>query len=92
MPVQLFSHNMQAYEAAKAMLDRASKAVVIHPTSTGNSFISFKWIEEHPEKRFVWLSPSDYIFSVQKDSPLRFGLPRGLDHIRDLFAPRVDDG
>lgn len=71
MPVQLFSHNMQAYEAAKAMLDKTSKAAVIHPTGTGKSFVSFKWIEENPGKRFVWLSPSDYIFGVQKQSIFR---------------------
>lgn len=71
MPVQLFSHNMQAYEAAKAMLNRTSKAAVIHPTGTGKSFISFKWIEEHPCEFFVWLAPSDYIFSVQRENILR---------------------
>lgn len=71
MPVQLFSHNMQAYKAAKAMLDKTSKAAVIHPTGTGKSFIAFKWIEEHAEHRFIWLSPSDYIVKTQIENVKR---------------------
>lgn len=39
--VQLFSHNMQAYKAAKEMLDKTYKAAVIHPTGTSKSYISF---------------------------------------------------
>jgi hypothetical protein len=30
---------------------------VILPTGTGKSFIAFKWVEDNPDGRFVWLSP-----------------------------------
>lgn len=65
MSVHLFSHNRQAYDAVTVMLEKASKAAVIHPTGTGKSFIAFKWIEEHAQERFVWLSPSEYIYHTQ---------------------------
>lgn len=65
MSVQLFAHNRQAYDAVTAMLRKVAKAAVIHPTGTGKSFIAFKWIEEHADARFVWLSPSEYIYHTQ---------------------------
>ncbi len=53
------------------MLHKASKAAVIHPTGTGKSFIAFKWIEEHAGERFVWLSPSEYIYHTQIENVTR---------------------
>lgn len=63
--IQLFSHNMQAYNAVCHMLDAKGKAAVVHPTGTGKSFIAFKWIEEHPQAHVVWLSPNEYIIGTQ---------------------------
>lgn len=65
MAIELFSHNQVAYEAAVKMLSESRKAVIIHPTGTGKSFIGFKLCEEHPEKQICWLSPSEYIFQTQ---------------------------
>ena len=39
MAVELFKHNLDAYNAAKAMLDETGKAFIVHPTGTGKSFI-----------------------------------------------------
>lgn len=71
MAVQLFAHNRQAYDAAADMLNRTSKAAVIHPTGTGKSFVAFKWVEEHADERFVWLSPSEYIYNTQIENVTR---------------------
>ena len=71
MSVQLFAHNRQAYDAVTAMLGRTSKAAVIHPTGTGKSYIAFKWIEEHAGERFVWISPSEYIYHTQIENVTR---------------------
>lgn len=68
MPVQLFEHNQRAYAAVEAMLASSGKAAVIHPTGTGKSYIAFRLIEAHPERKFLWLSPSDYIFKTQVES------------------------
>ncbi|WP_102411416.1 Helicase associated domain protein [Beduinella massiliensis] len=68
MAIQLFSHNMQAYNAVCQMLDSRGKAAVVHPTGTGKSFIAFKWIEEHPQARVVWLSSSEYIYKTQLEN------------------------
>lgn len=68
MPVQLFEHNQRAYAAVEAMLSSTHKAAVIHPTGTGKSYIAFRLIETHPECKFLWLSPSEYIFKTQTES------------------------
>ena len=59
--VELFKHNLDAYNAAKAMLAETGKAFIVHPTGTGKSFIRFKLAEDNPEKRVLWLTPSEYI-------------------------------
>lgn len=47
------------------MLQETGKAAIIHPTGTGKSFIAFKLCEDNPNKRVLWLSPSEYIFKTQ---------------------------
>ena len=64
--MELYAHNQTAYEAVMPMLETRRRAAVIHPTGTGKSFIAFQLIEDHPDARFLWLSPNDYIFENQR--------------------------
>ena len=68
MALDLFKHNLDAYNRAVAMLAETGKAAVIHPTGTGKSFIGFKLCEDNPDKTICWLSPSDYIFKTQLEN------------------------
>lgn len=68
MSMQLFEHNQTAYNAVVVMLAETGKAAVIHPTGTGKSFIGFKLCEDNPDKKILWLSPSDYIFKTQLEN------------------------
>lgn len=68
MSIQLFKHNMDAYESALSMLAETGKAAIIHPTGTGKSFIGFKLCEDYPDKTVCWLSPSEYIFKTQLEN------------------------
>ncbi len=68
MPINLFSHNEQAYQSAVTMLNGTGKAAIIHPTGTGKSFIGFKLCEEHVGERVCWLSPSEYIYKTQLEN------------------------
>jgi len=65
MAMELFDHNREAYENAVAMLAETGKAAVVHPTGTGKSFIGFKLCEDNPDKKVLWLAPSEYIFNTQ---------------------------
>ena len=69
--MELYEHNRTAYEAVKPMLETRRRAAVIHPTGTGKSFLAFQLIEDHPNARFLWLSPNDYIFENQRRSANR---------------------
>ena len=69
--IELFEHNKTAYEAALELLKDTNRACVIHPTGTGKSFIAFKWIEDNPDGRFVWLSSSENIYDTQLENVKR---------------------
>lgn len=69
--LDLFEHNRIAYRSALELMVRTGKAAVIHPTGTGKSIIAFKLIEDHPEKRVCWLSPSKYIVQTQRENVRR---------------------
>ena len=66
--LKLYEHNRVAYEKAKTYLERYGKACVIHPTGTGKSYIGFALVEDNPYKKFLWLSPSSYIYKTQIES------------------------
>lgn len=68
MAVKLYEHNQKAYQSTVELLERTGKAAIVHPTGTGKSFIAFKFVEQNPDKRFLWLSPSEYIFKTQCES------------------------
>lgn len=89
MGVQLFAHNRQAYDAMTAMLTAVGKAAVIHPTGTGKSFIAFKWVEAHPDARFVWLSPSEYIFKTQIENVTRSDAGYPIGQIKYITYARL---
>ncbi|MGM9937880.1 MAG: Helicase associated domain protein [Candidatus Ornithomonoglobus sp.] len=73
MGIELFKHNLDAYNAAKAMLARYGKAAIIHPTGTGKSFIGFKMAEDNADKNILWLTPSEYIVKTQLENLKREG-------------------
>lgn len=63
--IGLYDHNQEAYDKLCILLRKHRKACIIHPTGTGKSFIAFKYIEEHPNDKVLWLAPSKQIFAVQ---------------------------
>jgi len=68
MAVQLLEHNKKAYQSAVEMLQKYGSAAIVHPTGTGKSFIAFRYVEQHPDERVLWLSPSEYIFKTQMEN------------------------
>ena len=89
MAVQLLSHNEKACKAAAAMLAGAGKAAIVHPTGTGKSNIAFKQIEDHPDRRFLWLSPSEYIFKTQCESIRRTAPDFRMDGVAFMTYARL---
>jgi len=89
MPLKLYPHQEQAYEAMVRMLEEKGRAAVIHPTGTGKSYIAFKLIEEHPKATFLWLAPSEYIFRAQLESLQRSNPELKLARVRFATYSRL---
>lgn len=66
--ISLYEHNRNAYEKVKQQLAEYGKTCVIHPTGTGKSYIGFALIDNNPDKRFLWISPSKYIYRLQVEN------------------------
>lgn len=66
MSVKLKPHNDKAYTKVKEMFEKGNEAAVIHPTGTGKSYIALKLIEDNPEKKIIYLSPSAAIMHQLK--------------------------
>ena len=79
--LELFAHNRAAYDAAAKLLASVGKAAVIHPTGTGKSFIAFQLAADHPGENILWLSPSEYIFTTQRESLRRQAPEVSLDNV-----------
>ena len=89
--MRLYTHNQIAYEAAVTMLESHRRAAVIHPTGTGKSFLAFQLIEDHPEARFLWLSPNDYIFeNQQRNAERQFPNVEFMTYTKLLRLPEDD--
>ena len=41
MGIELYRHNLEAYNSAVLMLEETGEACIVHPTGTGKSSISF---------------------------------------------------
>lgn len=68
MGIELYKHNLDAYNSVVEAFKNSNRTAVVHPTGSGKSFIGFKLCEDNPEKRICWLSPSEYIFNMQLES------------------------
>lgn len=68
MSINLKPHNQEAYEKVKDALTEGNRTAVIHPTGTGKSYIAIKLAEENPERRFLYLAPSNSILYQLKDN------------------------
>ena len=89
--MRLYTHNQIAYEAAVTMLESHRRAAVIHPTGTGKSFLAFQLIEDHPDARFLWLSPNDYIFeNQQRNAESQFPNVEFMTYTKLLRLPEDD--
>ena len=80
MGIELYEHNRIAYESALSMLAETGRAAIVHPTGTGKSFIGFKLCEDNPDKKVLWLAPSEYIFKTQLENLKAAGaeIPRNI--------------
>ena len=61
MNVDLYKHNKTAYESVLEHLEHSNRTCVIHPTGSGKSFISLKWLYDNRDKKSLFLCPTKAI-------------------------------
>lgn len=87
MSIELFERNKGAYRSAVQMLTERGRAAVIHPTGTGKSFIAFRLCADNPDKRIVWLSPSEYIYKTRLENIRKARYRPALTAAISAFSP-----
>lgn len=61
MSFELKPHNEQAYNNTTEMYKKSNLVAIIHATGTGKTYIGGKLIEDNPDKKFLYLSPTNII-------------------------------
>ena len=61
MDIKLYDHNKEAYEKVRKHFENSNKTCVIHPTGTGKSFISLKFLFDNKDKKCLFMAPTDAI-------------------------------
>lgn len=64
--VALFLHHEKACGAARSLVEKSSRAAVIHPTGSGKSFPVFRLAANHPGARMLWRTPGDFRYQTQR--------------------------
>lgn len=70
--LKLLEHQKEAYELVEKLFDENGKAAVIFPTGCGKSFVTLKYILEHPDDRILFLSPRNAIKDQMYEYIIRF--------------------
>ncbi|MCD8347039.1 MAG: Helicase associated domain protein [Lachnospiraceae bacterium] len=93
MKIELYAHNQSAYDAAVERMRQTGKAAVVHPTGTGKSFVAFRLCADHPDRRILWLSPSEYIFKTQLENLKKVTgeVPQNITFCTYAKLMRMDD-
>ena len=71
MSVELLPHNQFAYENVKEEFKSVNKCCVVHPTSTGKTYIALKLVEDNLEKKVLFLAPGNAILHQIKEDAIK---------------------
>ncbi|MBP3597304.1 MAG: DEAD/DEAH box helicase family protein [Clostridia bacterium] len=71
--VVLFEHNEIAYDKLCDSLEKSKVSTINHATGTGKSFIALKYLYEHRDKKFLYISPTYPIIEQLLDDCYKLG-------------------
>lgn len=74
MMINLYEHNQVAYNNLIEVYKRSNRAAIIHPTGSGKSYIALKLMEDNPDTRVLYLSPSLQILHQIKKNLISSGM------------------
>ena len=74
--VELFEHNEIAYKKLCDLLESSRYATINHATGTGKSFISLKYLYEHRDKKFLYITPTYPIINQLLNDCSKIGIDK----------------
>lgn len=89
MGIGLYRHNQEACQAMQTLLQKEKRAAVVHPTGTGKSMVAFYYAQLHPQLRFLWLSPSEYIVRTQLENVRKADPQADFSHVQFMTYARL---
>lgn len=77
--MQLYNHNLKAYQQMQERFKNSQKTAIIHPTGTGKMYIFLKWLLDNPQKTFLFLAPTSAIMYQ-----LKYAMEENGYHLSDF--------
>ena len=86
--LQLLEYQEEAYNEVIKLFEEKGKAAVIFPTGCGKSFVTLKYILEHPDDRILFLSPRNAIKDQMYEYIIRYigGDSRTIEEIQKEYG------
>ena len=86
--LKLEPHQERAYESVNDLYKNGKYAAVIFPTGCGKSFVTLKYIEDHPDEKILFLSPRCSINQQIYEYIVRFigGRTENIEDIKNEFG------
>ena len=81
-------HQKEAYDEVIKLFNEKGRAAVIFPTGCGKSFVTLKYILEHPDERILFLSPRNVIKDQMYEYVIRYigGDTRTIEEIQKEYG------
>ena len=86
--LKLLEHQEDAYNKVEELYKNSRYAAVIFPTGCGKSFVTLKYIEDHPDEKILFLSPRCAIKEQMYEYIVRFigGKTESIEEIQKKFG------
>lgn len=86
--LDLYNHQKEAYKKVEELFDKGRYAAVVFPTGCGKSFVTLKYILEHPDQQILFLSPRNAIKEQMYEYVVRFigGVQDSVEEIQVQYG------
>lgn len=80
----LYKHNQQPYVQLVDAIERDGKGCAINATGTGKMYLAIKWLNDNPDKPFVYIAPTKVILNKFVDNLIEVYFPDKADKLKRL--------
>lgn len=80
----LYNYNQDAYVKLVDAMEKDGKACAIRATGTGKMYLAIKWLNDNPDKPFVYVAPTNVILNKFVDGLIEVYFPKNADKLKKL--------